>query len=62
MRRAPVNFDLSGIKEPEKLAQILEKMVFTSAKDWKRYLYIDRDVLDMIVNALRTVPAHGLRT
>ena len=50
--REPRNFDLSGITDPDKLAQILEQMIFTSAKDWRRYLYIDCTVRDLLVRSL----------
>lgn len=43
--------DLSGLSREEIVRQ-LKSLVFTARKDWRRSLWIDQDVRDMLVKAL----------
>lgn len=51
MGRKP-NIDLTGSTSDHAVSQ-LRQIVFTAAHDWKRAIYIDQVMRDMIVEALR---------
>lgn len=48
----PFNLDLRGMSR-EGLANALENLVFTAARNWIRSVKIDRETRDLLVSALK---------